>query len=135
MANTARPLTNTEVKQTKPREKEYNLADGNGLHLRVKPNGTKLWLFNYSRPFTKKRANLSLGCFPDILLADARIEAQNFKSLLAKDIDPKEHRIEKARKGKRAHTNTFEHVARKWLKLKKSKGLPVPLLVYNRAPT
>lgn len=28
------PLTNTEVKQAKPREKEYNLADGNGLYLR-----------------------------------------------------------------------------------------------------
>jgi integrase len=120
MANTARPLTNTEVKQTKPREKEYNLADGNGLHLRVKPNGTKLWLFNYSRPFTKKRANLSLGRFPDTLLADARIEAQKFKGLLAKDIDPKEYRIEKARKSTRAQTNTFEHVASKWLKLKKS---------------
>lgn len=43
MVNTTRPLTNTEVKQAKPREKEYNLADGNGLYLRVKPNASKLW--------------------------------------------------------------------------------------------
>jgi integrase len=121
MANTTRPLTNTEVKQAKPREKEYNLADGNGLYLRVKPNASKLWLFNYSRPFTKKRANLGLGGFPDVPLADARIEAQKFKGLLAKDIDPKEYRIEQARKDDKAHTNTFEHVASKWLNLKKSK--------------
>jgi hypothetical protein len=42
MANTTKPLTNTEVKQNKPRKKEYSLADGNGPYLRVKPSGTKL---------------------------------------------------------------------------------------------
>jgi hypothetical protein len=121
IANTTRPLTNTEVKQAKPREKEYNLADGNGLYLRVKPNASKLWLFNYSRPFTKKRANLGLGGFPDVPLVDVRIETQKFKGLLAKDIDPKEYRIVQARKDDKAHTNTFEHVASKWLNLKESK--------------
>lgn len=38
------PLTNTEVKQAKPREKLYKLSDGKGLQLRVKPNGNKSWL-------------------------------------------------------------------------------------------
>jgi integrase len=121
MTNTTKPLTNTEVKQAKPKAKEYNLADGHGLYLRVKPSGTKLWIFNYLRPFTKKRANLGLGIFPDISLADARVEAQKFKGLLAKEIDPKEYRIEQAWKDEKAHTNTFEHVAEKWLKLKESK--------------
>ncbi len=120
MTNTTSPLTNTEVKQAKPREKEYNLADGKGLYLRVKPNGTKLWLFNYSRPFTKKRANLSLGIYPDCSLADAREETQLFKGLLAKDIDPKEHRINEENKNKAAHILTFEYVAAKWLKLKET---------------
>ena len=46
MANTTKPLTNTEVKQSKPKEKEYNLADGNGLYLRVKPNGTQVYSKN-----------------------------------------------------------------------------------------
>jgi integrase len=118
MANVTKPLTSTEVKQSKPRPKEYNLADGNGLQLRVKPNGTKLWLFNYSRPYTKKRSNLSLGIYPNLSLAEAREKAQEFKSMLAKDIDPKEHRMELERKLSQAHINTFEHVAEKWLKLK-----------------
>jgi integrase len=121
MANTTKPLTNTEVKQAKPRDKEYNLADGNGLCLRVKPNRAKLWIFNYSRPYTKKRANLGLGGFPNLSLADARAQAQNFKVLLAKDVDPKDYRIEQARKDSKAHLNTFEHVATKWLKLKEAK--------------
>lgn len=121
MSNTTRPLTNTEVKQAKPRAKEFNLADGNGLHLRVKPNGTKTWLFNYSRPFTKKRANLGLGSFPDVSLSDARIEAQSYKALLAGGVDPKDYRIELERKNNKAYSNTFAHVAGKWLNLKESK--------------
>jgi hypothetical protein len=44
MARVTKPLTNTEVKQAKPKEKEFNLVDGDGLALRVKPNGSKLWL-------------------------------------------------------------------------------------------
>ena len=53
MARVTKPLTNTEVKQAKPKDKEFNLVDGDGLALRVKPNGSKLWVFNYFRPFTK----------------------------------------------------------------------------------
>jgi hypothetical protein len=66
MANSTKPLTNTEVKQAKPRDKEYNLSDGRGLYLRVKPNSTKLWLFNYFKPFTKKRSNISPGAVSDV---------------------------------------------------------------------
>ena len=43
MANTTRPLTNTEVKQAKPREKEYNLADGSGFCLHVNPYALALF--------------------------------------------------------------------------------------------
>jgi len=40
MANTTSTLTNTEVKQARPQEKEYNLADSEGLPLRIKPIDT-----------------------------------------------------------------------------------------------
>jgi len=60
MANTTKPLTATEVKQAKAREKVYNLYDGGGLCLRVKPNASKLWLFNYQRPYTNSRTSISL---------------------------------------------------------------------------
>ena len=72
MARTTKPLTNTEVQQAKPKDKEFNLNDGNGLALRVKPNGSKLWIFNYYRPYTKKRTSLSLGTYPAVTLAEAR---------------------------------------------------------------
>jgi len=121
MANVTRQLTNTEVKQSKAKEKEYSLADGNCLYLRVKPNGTKIWVLNYSRPITKKRANLSLGTYPSVSLAEARAETIELRALLAKDIDPKDFRLEEDRKSKAAWLNTFEHVAQFWLKLKESK--------------
>jgi len=120
MANTTRPLTNTEVKQAKPREKEYNLADGGGLALRIKPNGSKYWIFNYSRPHTKKRANISYGTYPDLSLANARKQGDIARELLTQDIDPKEHRDEQERKQKRAHENTLKYTTTEWLKVKRT---------------
>ncbi|MBR9909681.1 MAG: tyrosine-type recombinase/integrase [Gammaproteobacteria bacterium] len=121
MARITKPLTNTEVKQAKPRDKEYNLADGGGLQLRVKPNGSRLWLFNYSRPHTRKRANLSLGTYPNLSLANARRSAEEARELLAHDIDPQERRESLRRAEKEAHSNTFEHIATKWFEVKKTK--------------
>ncbi|WP_095506033.1 integrase arm-type DNA-binding domain-containing protein [Paraferrimonas sedimenticola] len=45
-------LTDTKVKTAKPKEKEYNLNDGDSLYLRITPKGTKTWLFNYYKPHT-----------------------------------------------------------------------------------
>jgi hypothetical protein len=94
MPNSTKSLTNTEVKQAKPLKKEYNLADGNGLYLRVKPNGTKLWLFNYFKPFTNKRSNISMGMYSNLSLGKARDLKQEYQSLLTDNIDPREYRIE-----------------------------------------
>ncbi|MCH7672314.1 MAG: tyrosine-type recombinase/integrase [Proteobacteria bacterium] len=118
MANSTKPLTNTEVKQAKSKAKEYNLADGGGLYLRVKPNGTKLWLYNYFKPFTKKRSNISLGQYPKVTLGKARDLKQDYQSLLIQNIDPRDSRIEQEALGKQAHDNTFEVVYRKWLNTK-----------------
>lgn len=121
MARTTKPLTNTEVKQAKPKEKVYTLSDGGGLQLRVKPNGSKLWLFDYFRPFTKERTSLSFGAYPTLTIADARGKRDAAKELLAKNIDPKEHRDEVSRLNETAHSNTLKHIATQWLEVKKSK--------------
>ncbi len=44
MPRLTKRLTNTEVDKAKPKTKEYSLSDGDGLSLRIKPNGSKLWL-------------------------------------------------------------------------------------------
>lgn len=121
MARTTKPLTDTQAKQAKPKEKEYNLADGNGLYLRVKPKGSKLWIFNYSRPYTKKRANISLGQYPTLSLAKARLARQENLQLLSDNIDPQTHRAEQQRINSEAHGNTLRKVTEKWFQIKKSK--------------
>lgn len=120
MARTTKPLTNTEVKQAKPKDKIYTLSDGAGLQLRIKPNGSKLWLFDYLRPYTKKRTSLSFGSYPAISLAEARSKRNTARELLAKDIDPQEQRDETSRLNDVAHNNTLEHIAAKWLQVKRT---------------
>lgn len=113
------PLTDTEIKNAKPRDKEYNLADGNGLSLRVKPTGTKAWIFNYYHPFTKKRTNLGLGNYPEVTLAQARQRRDEARKLLAQDIDPQEHRELNRAQQKAEFDNTFKKVAEDWLDVKR----------------
>jgi len=83
-------LTDLGIKNSKPKEKEYTLFDGGGLCLRIKPNGTRTSLFNYCRPTTGKRANLSLGKYPGISLTKARLLQQEQQGLLGQGLDPAE---------------------------------------------
>ena len=119
MARQTTPLSATQVKEAKPKEKEYYLVDGQGLKLRIKPNGSKSWLLNYLKPISKKRTNLSLGMYPDLSLANARKEAVKARELLAQQIDPKEHRDTERLKKAAALEHTLEKVAQKWFEIKK----------------
>ena len=60
----------TTVAGAKPTKKDYKLSDGAGLYLLVRPNGSKLWRFNYVHH--GKHRTLALGAWPDVGLADAR---------------------------------------------------------------
>ncbi|MEZ9172173.1 integrase domain-containing protein [Vibrio cyclitrophicus] len=120
MARKTTPLTATQILQAKPKEKEYSLLDGDGLALRIKPNGSKLWLFNYYRPITRKRANLSIGKYPSVSLAKARTKAIEARGLLADGIDPKEHRDTTLREKQLELSNTLQSVFDDWLEVKKT---------------
>ena len=54
MPRIAKPLNDTQLKNAKPKTKEYSLSDGQGLYLRVKPSGAKEWIFNYYKPISRK---------------------------------------------------------------------------------
>ncbi|MNG86315.1 Prophage CP4-57 integrase [compost metagenome] len=118
----AKPGIPPKSKPGAPLVKEYNLADGDGLYLRVKLNGSKMWLFNYYRPSDKKRANISFGLYPDVTLSAARERRQEARALLAQGIDPQRHKVEQlaiAQAEYETSQNTFEHMAAKWLDLKR----------------
>ncbi|HGS5630784.1 TPA: integrase domain-containing protein [Vibrio parahaemolyticus] len=124
MARTTLPLTNTQVKQAKEKDKDYTLSDGAGLELRVKTNGSKLWVFKYTHPLTKKRTNLGFGRYPEVSLAQAREQREQARKLLAEYIDPKSHRDKTLNREREALSQTFKRFADTWLELKKQNVKP-----------
>ena len=114
MARTVKPLNDTQIKQAKPKEKEYLLSDGSGLQLSIRPNGTKSWIFKYYKPLTKKRTNISFGQYPQITLAAARVKREEARGLLANEKDPKEFKEQQYIQETQSRLNTLEKVAWEW---------------------
>ncbi len=72
-------LSARQIQTAKPKDKEYKLSDERGLYLLVKPNGARYWRMKYR--FAGKEKKLSIGVYPDVSLADARVkrdEAENY---------------------------------------------------------
>ncbi|TBU79821.1 integrase [Pseudomonas daroniae] len=124
MCAQATRLSELKIKAAKPTEKDYVLVDGDGLQMRVRINGSKLWNFNYYHPVTKKRINMGLGAYPELSLAQARKMTIEARELLATGIDPKEQRdtLKQAKKAETEHT--FQNVATAWYELKKDSVTP-----------
>jgi hypothetical protein len=105
------PLTPHLVSTAHPQEKLYVLTDGHGLCLQVTPEGSKRWRFRYR--FTGLEKTISLGAYPKVGLAKARLLHADARGLLARGIDPSAER----RRLRAANAHTFESVARSWLKV------------------
>lgn len=103
-------LTDTAIKTAKPAAKPHKLADGGGLYLLTKPTGGKLWRLDYRHG--GKRKTLALGAYPGVPLKLARQRRDEARELLARGVDPGEHR--KAVADKALVQDSFEAVAREW---------------------
>ena len=105
-------LTDTAIRNAKPRERPYKLGDSRGLYLLVTPSGGKWWRFDYR--FGGKRKSLSMGTYPDVSLKEARGRRDSAREHLAHGADPGE--VRKAQKAARADHDdgSFEAVAREW---------------------
>ncbi|VEH66757.1 prophage integrase [Rodentibacter pneumotropicus] len=121
MARTTKPLSNTQIEKAKPKEKDYTLSDGQGLYLLIKPTGAKLWRFNYYKPITKKRTEISLGAFPTVQLAEVRAIREEYRALLAQGIDPQIHHQQKLQAKLDDFNNTYESIAWAWFEYRKTK--------------
>jgi integrase len=129
MAKKVIPLNFNQIDKAKPKEREYNLSDGDGLMLRVLTSGSKKWYFNYTQSHTKKRKALTFGTFPKTTLADARNQRAKYHVLLASEIDIIEHRAKQAKQAKAEKLDTFRLVAEQWFALKKG---DLALSSYNK---
>lgn len=121
MAKTVKPLTVTEINNTKAKEKDYYLSDGHGLLLFIRKNSSKkIWRFQYYKPFSKKRTIISLGSYPELSLAAARQKRDEYRSLLAQDIDPQDHVFEAFQKKLQEKEFTLAAIAKSWLRLREN---------------
>lgn len=105
-------LSETKIRNSKPRDKRYKIADGKGLFLVINPNGSKYWRLRYH--FNGKEKLLALGVYPHISLADAREKHADTKKLLAKGIDPSVEKQTQKRTTRLLNEHSFETIAREW---------------------
>ncbi|MGD9970410.1 MAG: tyrosine-type recombinase/integrase [Sulfuricurvum sp.] len=80
------PLTDTEIKNAKPKDKEYTLSDGNGLQIVVKTNGRKIWEIRYT--INGKAKQTTAGTYPTVSLKEARMKRDELKGKISSGIDP-----------------------------------------------
>jgi hypothetical protein len=131
------PLSDIACRNAKPREKPSKLSDGEGMHLLVQPNGSRLWRLSYryggkqkttgntsrSRRLTIRSewgtthlASSFAFVYPAVGLALARERRAGARRLLAAGCDPG-IAIKTARRiGGFTDDPTFEAVAREWHK-------------------
>jgi integrase len=113
-------LTDTAIRNAKPKERPYKLGDSLGLFLLVQPSGGKLWRMKYR--LAGKEKKLGLGTYPAIGLADARAARDEARNLLANGGDPS---LEKQRSKQRAHmnaSNLFDDIAREYIAKRVAEG-------------
>ncbi|MGP5103606.1 tyrosine-type recombinase/integrase [Psychrobacter celer] len=120
MAKIIKPLTDSQVKQAKPKDKPYKLADGGRLYLYVSKLGAKSWRMDYVRPISKKRATITLGLYPDVSLAQAREQRKQIRIMLADGIDPQQQKIDAEREQELLSNNTFAAIAADYMSRKRN---------------
>ncbi|MFV8628926.1 tyrosine-type recombinase/integrase, partial [Ralstonia pseudosolanacearum] len=116
------PLTDLSVRNAKPQDKPYRLADGLGMYLEVMPNGAKYWRLKYRIAGKEKR--LALGVYPGVGLAQARTARDDARRLIAVGTDPSQARKEAKLATTTARTHTFEVVAREWHEKQRATWVP-----------
>ncbi len=114
-------FTDRRIAGLKPKAKIFEVwEDGRtGLGVRMSPKGRKSW--NYMYRFDGKARRMTLGTYPAVSLASARVKHANAKELLAKGTDPGAVHVEKRRAERPAEivTDIAEEYLEKWSRPRK----------------
>jgi integrase len=117
------PLTDLKMKNLRPKDKAYKIADFDGLFVLVKPSGSKLFRFKYR--VDGKEGLLSFGKYPAVSLSQARLKRDEARKLVAAGINPSIERNEAKAVKDANNANTFEKIAALYL---------VKIAIEGRAP-
>ena len=103
-------LTDTTIRNTKPKDKPFKLTEGGGLYLLVNPNGSRWWRLRYR--IEGKEKLISLGVYPEVSLKEAREKRDESRKMIRDGIDPSQ--AKKAQKASDSGADSFETIAREW---------------------
>jgi len=104
-------LTDITIRQAKFKDKPYKLSDSHGLYLLVSKAG-KYWRMNYR--FLGKQRTLSIGVYPEVILADARKKCDEAHGMLKNNIDPSAAKRINKHLALTEAENTFKALALEW---------------------
>ena len=111
-------LNDLKIKRLKPREELYRMADHSGLCIEVRPSGSKFWRYRYR--FLTKAKMLTIGQYPEITLAYARLKTMEYREQLAKGVDPIGHQKNERLQAIKANNGTFQLVASEFMNSRKA---------------
>ena len=112
MKSTHKQLNDTRLRNLKPMDKLYRIADSNGLAIEVAVSGSKIWRYRYR--YNNKATMITLGHYPAMSLLDARQARDASRQLLIQGINPKENKVKETLSGK-----IFSNVFVEWHNNKK----------------
>jgi integrase len=108
-------LTEIKLRSLRSREALYRVADSHGLAVEVPTSGSCRWRYRYR--FDGKAKMLSLGTYPNVSLAQARLRRDAARGQIAQGIDPSSAR--QARKQAKVEAAvpvpTFRLVGQQWM--------------------
>jgi integrase len=107
-------LSDTALKNAKPRAKPYKKYDVDGLYFLINPDGSKWGRQRYF--LDGKEKVLSVGVYPDVSLALAREKGTAIRKQAGAAVDPSADRKDKKIARLNAAERTYKAVAAEWLK-------------------
>lgn len=113
-------LTDTAIRAAKGREKPYKMADGGGLHVLVKPDGTRYWRYNFRH--AGKDRTMAFGVYPEVSAKLAREKHAAARAQLAAGINPMAERKQDKHAIRAAAADDFEGMAREMWAKKLTRG-------------
>ena len=112
-------FTDKAIAALRPRSQRYEKWDGGGFGIRISPSGAKSWTWVYH--FESRSRRLTLGTYPGVGLADARLKLAEARKLLQQGIDPGSRQVEARRAERSAESlaEVAEAYLEKWARPRK----------------
>lgn len=112
MPRTNKKLTEVEIRNAKPKDKDYKLYDEGGLRLLVRKTGTKAWQYPYK--LNGKENVYTIGQYPEIGSAEARKLRDEARKMIREGRVPTEEKKAIKLKAMYENRNSFHALAMEW---------------------